>query len=382
MDGTIILCTVSGHVFVRSKKFDVASTASKATSNPHGGGGGWKFSRVPYLQRVIKVAANSTGAFAALRADVPLRFVDIEGPTLAQNLLGILPHWRKVGPLGARVGSHRMAGEEGDDEDDAEREADASIERDVEVALRLLKVLEKWEPDWEEHVAGSDAFLVAGDKRFPVHSLILAARSPVLADRLAADPSADLTFNCTPFTALLLLHYIYSDDLPPIWDSRVGTALHELKALKGVSVAEIKADLRRLGLELKLPHLADSLEFQVKTVPSPTLASHLSDLLHPPSPALPSAPIADIILELEDREVHCHSVVLRARCSFFETFYEDVDWTVLRRGGDEGVVRVDLSHIGWDVMSLVLEHIYRDAGMSLFQTVGESTRLFWPGSSS
>lgn len=371
LDGTIILCTVSGHVFVRTKKFDASAGKSSASpvasgSRSTGGGGGWKFSRVPYLQRVIKVAANSTGAFAALRADVPLRFVDIEGPTLAQNLLGILPHWRRVGPLGARVGSHKTAGVGEDEDDAAEREADASIERDVEVALRLLQVLEKWEDDWSDALAGSDAIVVAGGRRFPVHSLVLAARSPILA----RNPSADIVIDCSEFTALLLLHYLYSDDLPPIWDTRVGSALQEVKALKGISIVQVKAELRRLAGELRLPALAESLEFQVKTIPSPTLATHLSALL-PTATQSPSLPPPDIILELEDREVRCHSVILRARCSFFETFYEDTDWTASRRDGEDGGVRVDLTHISWDVMSLVLEHIYRDVGMSLFHTVGE-----------
>lgn len=387
LDGTIILCTVSGHVFVRSRRFDSKSATALgkmaagssnpiSTSSGSSSGGSWKFSRVPFLQRVVKVAANSTGAFAALRADVPLRFIDIDGPTLAQNLLGILPHWRRVGPLGARVGSHNVAvSTSEDDEDDlAEREADAIIQRDIEVALRLLRVINKWEaPEWESPLAGSDAVLVAGGKRFPVHALVLASRSPVLAQQLQ-DGAAEIRLDkVSDLTALLLMHYLYSDDLPPIWDARVGMALQQQQALIGHDIATVKTELRQLAKDLSLPALADALAYQVKTVPAPSLSTHLSLLMDQPLEQVTSAALRpDIILELADRRVPCHSVVLRARCTFFETFYEDVDWTVARREEDEdGVVCVDLKHIGWDVMSLVLEHVYRDAGMSLFQAVGQ-----------
>jgi hypothetical protein len=42
----------------RTVDFDKAEREMNSGS---GGGGGWKFTRVPNLQRVIRVAANSTG---------------------------------------------------------------------------------------------------------------------------------------------------------------------------------------------------------------------------------------------------------------------------------------------------------------------------------
>lgn len=371
LDGTIILCTVSGHVFVRTKKYEASSvgkSGSASTSASASRSGGWKFSRVPYLQRCTKVAVNSTGAFAAIRSDVPLRLVDIEGPTLAENLLAILPHWRRVGPLGAKIGSRRrVAMEESDDE---EAEYDARIERDVEVLLRLLKVLEKWDASWETSVAGSDAVLVAGGKAFPVHRLLLAARSPILAQHFVLPDEGPLDLGCTALSALLLLHYLYSDDLPPIWDARVGMRLRELRPKLKLDVGLVKPELKDLATRFQLGALTRCLDSHVKTLPSPTLALDIGQLLPPSSLDVPSLP-SDIVLELADRDVHCHSVVLRARCSFFETFYEDVDWTVLRLGGEGEELRFDLKHIPWDVLALVLEHIYCDAGIELFDKIGE-----------
>ncbi|KAI0071191.1 hypothetical protein K474DRAFT_1776321 [Panus rudis PR-1116 ss-1] len=97
-DGSIIICTESGHVFVRSRTFKAVSSLSSIpsslfmnssntsndvtlTSNPNSNIGGFsssnanantktfKFQRVPYIQRVRSVCANSTGAFAAIRVD-------------------------------------------------------------------------------------------------------------------------------------------------------------------------------------------------------------------------------------------------------------------------------------------------------------------------
>ncbi|KAK4703901.1 inhibitor of Bruton tyrosine kinase, partial [Phenoliferia sp. Uapishka_3] len=367
LDGSVILCTLSGHVFVRTKKFEASSGKASgsatppSTRNSANSGNGWKFTRVPHLQRVIKVAANSTGAFAAIRSDVPLRFIDIEGPTLSENLLGILPHWRRVGPLGAKVGSRQRKG--GADED--EEDPDLGVERDVEIALRMVKVLEKWDPSYESHLGGSDAFIVAGEHRFPVHRLILAARSPYLATQLAIGDTA--TLDCTPFTLLLLLHYIYSDDLPAVWDSRVGSTLreHYPTSVVDIDFARTKAELQHLATTLGLPHLQQSLLFHVKTIPSPSLPATVGDL------RLTSVQAADAVLELEDGEAMCHSVILRARCSFFETFFEDEDWARERRVG--AVVRFNLKHIKSEVMDVVLKHLYLDAGIELFDEIDRPT---------
>ncbi|KAM0792087.1 hypothetical protein ACM66B_004791 [Microbotryomycetes sp. NB124-2] len=392
LDGSIILCTVSGHVFIRAKRYEAQSGKTGSVSgtrtpmtpvksvggsvnNNSSGGGSWKFTRVPYIQRVIKVAANSTGAFAALRADVPLRFIDIEGPTLGENLLGILPHWRRVGPLGAKIGSRARATSDEDDDEELERLADALVDRDVEIALRLLKVLEEWnkeEREWEQPLAGSNVFFVTGQLRIPVHKLVVAARSSILAERLAAAEDGNLHLNCQPLVALLLLHYLYSDDLPALWDARIGNRVQQ--HLNGTTIGSIKLELRQIAGDLGLSALHDALENQTKTTPRPLLAQQLGSLLHQvshtTSMSTNSALQPDVHLRLADREVWCHSAVLRARCSFFEAFYDDPDWTVERLDeGEDSALTVDLEHIPWNVMSLVLEHIYRDVGMSLFQSV-------------
>lgn len=405
LDGTVILSTVSGHVYIGTKK-KVDSTSSsvlgtggggrKSTNGPGSGSStpvngmssnsnqrnnSYKFNRVPYLQRCVKVAANSTGAFSAIRSDVPLRHIDVEGPTLAENLLSILPHWRRVGPLGSKSGSRRKrAPTEEDEEGEEEAEYDARIERDVEIAGRFLRLLGEWEKDpgaWEAPMAGSDTVVEAkGGKRFPVHRLLLLARCPVFATLLKEDADSFIRLDCDPLTVLLLLHYLYSDDFPTIWDSRILQPLRSQFPSLMKDISHVKSELRAIAATYQLEALSRALDSHIKSPPAPTL-SHDLQLLLPSnlstSDNFPSLD-GDIVLQLSDLEVRCHSVVLRARCSFFETFYDDEDWTLLRKRGDAGATEpllFNLKHLHSNVMELVLKHIYYDAGVEVFDLIGE-----------
>lgn len=396
LDGSIVLCTVSGHVYVRSRKFDssaskigsssMSSSSPAAASSSSNSGGGYKFSRVEGLQRVIRVAANSTGGFAALRADVPLRFIEIEPSTLSKDCLHLPPHWQRIGPPSEAAPKHAMGGGEHDEDEGEEDDTDLAIERDIEVAKKLVAVLERWDLTWEVASKGTDAVVNAGSCSIPVHKVVLAARSPFLALHFSTHRTLDLD-GTSPLAALLLIHYLYSDDLPAVWDTRVGLPLRASLPLDTtLDVGVVKRELSVLAARFDLSALAQSLERQSKTPPAPTLAGDFGDLLAASlssSPSSSSSPLPasltpDVHLLLSDRRVAVHSVVLRARCPFFTTFFDDVDWSSSRRRKEDGIVEVEMGHVRWEVMQLVLEHVYRDAGMSLFQGVGASFSSFFP----
>lgn len=408
LDGTIIICTISGHVFIRTKKFDSAASFSNATpggplisrgtatppvnppSSSGGGGGGWKFKKVPHLQRVIGVAANSTGAFAAIREDVPLKEIVIEGASLAEGLRGVLSFWKRGESLGKvdleestveAVGSRRKVEpkkkkatetsrmNEGYEDED-EGEVDEKIEKDVFIILRLITILHKWDDDFESSTLGTDTLLAfASGKRIPVHRSILSLRSEFFT------PSITALSPCSDLAGLLLVYYLYTDELPAVWDSRILYKLREaLPKGFALDAVAIKVDLVRLAKEMGLEKLEACLSYHVKTIPAPSLESHCTRLfdhvvlsnLVTPSPS--DLPAADVILVLADREVPSHSVILRARCYFFETFFADADWTLERRGDD--MMRIDMAHLSWEVMKLVLRHIYTDQGIEMFDFVG------------
>lgn len=376
-DGTILLSTVSGHVYIRSRR-DGGKRSGDSSQT-----GGWKVMRVPYLQRIVKVAASSTGAFAALRSDVPLRMIDIEGITLPAALVKILPHWRRISALPPASYPSKDAGKKGkgsvrrDEYDDDDGEVDATIERDVQTALRLFEISQQWDDTWETSLGGSDVHLetLMGTQsiRIPCHRLVLAARSPVLAKKFSSPVTTKTALpHCSQaLTALLLMHYLYSDDLPSIWDTRVGQRLRDtLPSSVKIDFAKVKEELVELSTTLELPALRRSLVYHVKTSPEPVLTQILGQVFH--SAASPHLPPPDVVLVLADREVLCHSVVLRARCAFFETFFEDPDWSLQRREAGTGRMRFDLQHLSRDVMALVLEHVYKDAGVEMFDLLGAS----------
>ena len=247
---------------------------------------------------------------------------------------------------------------------------------------------------------------------FLVHRVVLAARSSVFRRVLAgkgvqsqsgitlrllattptskakARPTSNPTHlsisGCHPFSILILLQYLYSDDLPAIWDRRVHTVIEKRLAAAGISHTQVKVDLKGLAGLLELPLLAYALEWPSKRVPEPSLRRDLRRVFDEANSNLgglserenesdvdeaqdPLAP--DVVLELADRDVGYHSLLLRARSELFESFFEEREWTEKRRSGD-GVVRIDLKHLGWNVMEYVLRYMLCGEEEGLFEKLG------------
>ena len=227
----------------------------------------------------------------------------------------------------------------------------------------------------------------------PAHRAILAARSPKLCQALAeskafgdtvsvqghinkATPQKlpKLTFTgCHPLSVLILLVYLYSDEPLALWDHRIGHAIQKQLQLVKVKPAQVKSELQALASLLDLNALSNVLDAPVKRAPKPTLAGDMQRLFldHQtetagPHPRRPLAP--DVVLQLADRKVSCHSVVLRARSPFFAAFFDDKDWTS-KRWTPEGTVLVDLKHMKWRAVEPVLKYLCCGDDMEIFDIV-------------
>ncbi|CAK5265304.1 unnamed protein product [Mycena citricolor] len=346
-DGSIIICTASGHVFVRSRQ----------------GNKQFKFQRVPYLQRATQVCGNSTGAFGALRADfkpVPIR---IEGNTIANDLTNIRPFL-----LGSQANNRPRWSFIGDEAEEVE---DSDIEADFYRLWDLTRATKKGAVFDQTH--GADIRVHVKDRSFPAHSAILAARSPVLCSTFAgttfrdgdskvalSGSSAKLDVRgCSPLTVLIFLDYLYSDELLAIWDRRLAFALqNELT----VNPATVRAELQALARLANLPSLGTALDSPAKRVPQATMVRDMRHLFRD----LPAA--ADTILLLADRDVRCHSAILRARCPVFESFFGQEDWTRNRRKAD-GTVEVNLKHLRWNVMDYVFQFMCCGGDSEIFENL-------------
>ncbi|KAI0831944.1 hypothetical protein BC628DRAFT_1350666 [Trametes gibbosa] len=405
VDGSIIICTESGHVFVRSRNLKAGQSSSTKT---------FRFQRIPYIQRVTQVCANATGAFAALRSDWVPADIDVVGRRLPQDLATIQPYFhlklRKEedlasmstgSPIGTPEESPLAPEVESEDE-----EEDAAVHSDIRQIKTLCQVILRLE-ETQKSVEGGP-LLASGDMPFgadllvhiqssgillPAHRAILAARSPVLRQVLAnctivrnsqsklavqghvnkgGSPRARLTFTgCHSLSVLLLFVYLYTDDPLAVWDHRIGHAvIQQLEHVKA-EPAQVKTELQSLASLLDLSAFFEVLDAPVKRTPKPTLTRDLQRLFilnqaEGPRVAQPLA--GDLVLQLAEREVYCHSTILRARSPFFAAFFDDRDWTA-KRWTPEGTVVVDLQHLKWRAMEPVLKYLCCGGDKEIFDVV-------------
>ena len=372
-DGTIIICTYSGHVFVRQRV--------KA------GAGQLKFRRIPYLQRVVKVATNESGAFAAVRIDARPSPISLAGKTLEEDMFLLQPHFRRFESQMNADDFERVHGPKTKEEDE-EAETSTSVSADSTVAVAMCQIIKRWRATsgeslfaWSESLLGSNIHLVVGEYAIPAHSVIMSLRTPVLARALSGKPvegftkrGADLEMDaCHPLVALLLLQYLYSDDVAAIWDSRVSHLLMTRFPDLQLPIADIKADLKRYAEVLELAPLVAVLAMGSKTdVPTKTLAANLA-AFHAATFNPPSAK-CDTIIVLADREVAVHSTLLRARCQFFESMFADRDWTLERRESENGgKVVIQMTHLRWRPMKLVFRYMHEGVEDDLFDYLHQET---------
>ncbi|KAI6032378.1 hypothetical protein BKA83DRAFT_106442 [Pisolithus microcarpus] len=345
-DDTLIVCTRSGHVYVRSRSLKSTGTSGSNRS--------FKFQRVPHIQRVVAVCVNSTGSFGALRVEYKPPPIQVMGRSFEADMAAIMPFVPGVdvvfGRARATCGSRIPANDETED---------AEILDDIGSLERLMDMLRRPEGVFFDEGTATTAsthdadIIVCVDKNFafPAHRLVLAARCRPLRAVLSGgeplkDKHTEMTISFLPFptplSTLILLHYLYSDDLLALWDCRVGLVLAEQCKAVGILPMQIKCELVTLAGLLELPQLAQALQSVVK---------------YPSGPDSRTDPLApDVALHLRDKVVYTHSVVLRARCPFFSAFFGDKDWT-FRRRNQFGIVDVQMDHFEWEVMQSVLGFI-------------------------
>jgi inhibitor of Bruton tyrosine kinase len=363
------------------------------------------------MQRVTNVCANNAGAFGALRMDFKPKSITMTGNTLTQDLTELQPYLQPApfsltdatldGRMEFSPGSLPFFG---DDEDE-----DTSVRNDTFLIRRLYSFLRDKDQRDTFHGThlpyGADLILqLPSGLSIPVHRVILAARAPVFCDVLSGVQSIrsqDATISirlvhvkrspatrtpiyiactgCHAVSILLLLTYLYSDEIPALWDRLVSSAFHQESKALGVDPIQIKVELQALARVLKLPLLSRALESPAKRSPLPSLVADMArlfDLAQNRTPGNFPATIngfgktplyPDVILQLSDKDMLCHSVILRARSPFFASFFGDEDWTVNRWDAD-GTIKIDMRHMDERIIHFVLRFLYGDE--ELFVTLG------------
>ncbi|KAG8704097.1 hypothetical protein FRC08_002453 [Ceratobasidium sp. 394] len=331
------------------------------------------------LQRVVAVAANSTGGFAALRTDAVIEPLVVEGKSLAEDIGEMQPYLAALGQ--ADVGSDPSAVDGEGDEEDEESEG---IVGDVRLAERLCLVVEGGgvKVELDHHVLHGADMMVVGAVGVPAHRAVLLARCQafrgVLAGKNVSEEGLTIKYSketgalsisgCHALSVLVLLSYLYSDNVCAIWDRRVSipvaAGLSNIKA----QPMSIRSDMQRLARALDLPALRHAVETIGKRTPAPTLDADFTHLFDSAQTLGQSILPHDISLDLADRSILCHSVVLRAQSPFFAAFFDEPEWT-RERWNEQGIICVDLKHLEWKAMRYVVRYMCCGAGVELFDDV-------------
>ncbi|KAH9808312.1 hypothetical protein DFH28DRAFT_1039440 [Melampsora americana] len=341
MDGSIIFCTKSGHVFIHSKRFETQASVKGLSSRSgeqikHSRNS--KPTRVAHLERIIKVSANPTGAFAVIREDATLKEIKKCCAAESVSLPSALKTSNEVNHHSSGRGNENEDEEDGYDPNDHEcdgEEEDHSFDWDEKVGCALVRMSLYWDSDQglDQHLQNGDIILLVENKTILVHKILRALQK----------------------------------DHPEIIEE---TSKPKVDSLP-IRLQKSKTDLQHLASIANLPVLHKSLVRMGKVVPEPRLSvdfeaqlscsSDTEDRIKP-----------DVELTLQsDGVISCHSTLLRAQCPFFQMLYEDDAWLASRREvetSDGELIRVDMSHFSKRAMELVMRHIYTDGATELFLT--------------
>lgn len=374
-EGSLILCTADGHVYVRERRIDMKSKARA------------KFQAVPYLQRIVRVTANETGSYAALQAPSHLAPMPVHSPALEDELRQLAPALANPPSIDDTF-DHSPPSPDSDSDSDSESLSSSRLRRAGAQARAILQRVSS-PNDFAaltlsdtDRRAGCDALLLVEHGMFavPVHRLLVAVRVPHLAQALWHGGSAnDTSVSCDKgvwivrydtlslLSALFLVLYLYTDDVPPVWSASISHAIAPLSRECGISPAPVRAELLACTTSWHLDALHAYLERGLASSPMPTLHTQFAALFakvaaHAPLSQLPDA---DVVLHLADMDVACHSLFLR-RSPMLQSV---LDWHHAR--GASGPVEVDMHHWTWPVVRVGLMYLYTDADVALFQHTDE-----------
>lgn len=376
-DGSIIICTESGSVWKRVNRVKIKEKGIGGAES-----GRYKFDRVPGLTKVISVRSNMFGAFAVIRRDCDIM----------KTMLLVRPQtlWEDV----ARLFSLRDAfvkGDAGEDGDDGgrfggkwvygPRPRPQNYSKTVKYFMKtnlkqelgefLVRLpLQCGADEWDMTISTATCRGI----EIPVHKVLLSARSSVLRNALGAssgqvgdiaeiqyeDNKLRLVFkDVNLLTILNLVYYIYIDTIIDLWHQR-GVNPVQTRRFKTLRT-ELSAVASALGLKA-LEHAIGRMQY-----PSRSLHSDFKTALKTSE----FEKDTDLLIELAHGEsIRAHSAIMRTRCPFFEALYgggASGRWLLGRR--EDGLIKVDMKHIGKPVMEMVVNWLYTDWGLTGFDGV-------------
>ena len=376
-NGSVIICTESGAVWRRVKRAKAKDAAMPGTGDLKKKD--FKFQRVPGITNAIMVRSSNFGAFSIVRKDRTsvADHIKVDEQTLWQDLAPLLSI-RDFESRDPSTHKERRNTEFWGKELDRRKIG--------QIAFQVLKSTDL-EADLAQHLgtlsdeAGYDAVVctaTAPNLRIPIHSWMLAARSPVVRRALQTfgedevvdipetvvirDENSKMVFSFAGldiFTILNLVVYIYRDEVIPVWNypRQVPHMAFRFR--------QIRVELMKLATKLGTANLEASARMQTRT----TRTMDQDFRLAVRDPAFLES--GDIVLELDGVDVPIHSQLACQRCSFFAAMFQGRSrgqWMDMRREElEEGErLKIELGHFDLEAFRYVLMHMYADVGVELF----------------
>lgn len=377
-DGSIIICTESGSVWKRVNRVKIKEKGVGSADS-----GRYKFDRVPGLTKVVSVRSNMFGAFAAIRrdCDVMKTMLLVQPQTVWEDVARLLSlrdaFMDDVGG-GSDDGGH-LEEEWGYGPSPRPQSYSYTVKYFMKTRLKqelkefLIRLpLQRGADEWDMTVSTA----TCGGIEIPVHKVFLSARSPVLRNALARgsgrvgdiaeiqheNNKLRLVFrDIDLLTVLNLVYYIYVDTIIDLWHQQ-GANPMQTRRFKSLRM-ELSAVASALELKA-LEHAIRRMQY-----PPRSLHSDFEAALKTPE----FGQNTDLLIELARGEsIRVHSTIMRARCPFFEALYgggASGRWLLGRRGDGDGLVKVDMKHVGKPVMEMVVNWLYTDWGLAGFDGV-------------
>lgn len=401
-NGNIVLCTKAGAVWRRTKRPNAKDAIIAPTthhqserSKDHVGDAftgierksDFMFSRVPSLTGIIAVRANSYGGYAAVRRDDLARLkLELSKSTLRDDIASLFPFANeKLHPLidPKRWQSFGIARVRGEWVDGLSNLSGLDLTEDVDVEAEVKSALSRVRPreDFDLILRTTQSEIA-----IPAHRFAFAARSPALRnafhsvqkgdDEYAAScykvrstssenskVNIEIIFEGMKFEALYnLVLYVYHDILTDFWS--FPRSLLRRPDIQH-SWRETRVHLMQMANALEM----HTLERDVRAQQVPTWS--LSSDYHTAVRDKRWLDTGDIIVDLDGGESFVYSPLIRARCPFFGQLFggrSQGQWLAGRRATST-TIRVDLKHIKPEIWDLVLQYLYSDCGVELFDDI-------------
>ncbi|KAI1848896.1 hypothetical protein JX266_005324 [Neoarthrinium moseri] len=381
-NGTVMISTQSGAVWRRVRRTKAKDTKSSETTDAKRKD--FKFQRVPYITGVKAVRSSTFGAYAAIRkdCDVTREQIEFDEQTLWHDLAPLCPlRGFKAANSRARTNKDTWKFQN----PDVLRGNVDSLGYEILTCTDLEEDLATHLRNWgfrNESLGLVVQTTSAPQLQIPLHSWVLAARSPVLRTGLQRFRETGINYEIPEIltiregdgltivefsgidliTLLNFVVYAYVDRVVPAWNfTRQSPPL-------AYRYRQVRTELMKVATKLSMAKL----EYSVRSQSRPTRTMHQDYRKAIEDPAFFED--GDALLELDGDDIPAHSALLCQRCPWFQGLFNGRSggmWLASRRAGREASEKtpIDLKHFDPESFHYVLQYLYADVGDELFDDV-------------